>query len=255
MPFSLRGSACEPAANRKVAGPPARCNVCRLLSRKTCVLPRVLSRCLVVKLFFPPSSAFNKRKGDIGGTFGRAASPAVYSRPSTPSTNENSTDEWDDAEDRGEGNMDNRGRPITAGDRAKEKRRRDNGQGGKGFGNDRASSAPPRRLPGSREGISRGGHGNGGRHAAEGARGGLGGRRRILSDDGDSTSTEEETSSDEVQHFLRRIMGWCTPSRDALPSQSPSGHVQRLSKLVGECLGGLVGWPGRFQCWGKTRPP
>lgn len=117
-------------------------------------------------------------------------------------------DEWDDAEDRGEGNIDSRGRPITAGERAKDKRRHDNGQGGKDFGNERASSAPPLRLPGSREGTSRGGRGKGGRNAAEGARGGLGGRRRMLSDDGeDSTSTEEETNSDEVQHFLRRVLG------------------------------------------------
>jgi len=112
-----------------------------------------------------------------------AASPAS-SRPSTASTIDHSSDDWDDSADAGGGV-----RPKTATERARAKRRRDeliHGKGrrsGKAVGNERSSSAPPRRLPPG------GGKSN---------KVGGGWARRIFSDDDeDSSSTEEETSSEE----------------------------------------------------------
>ncbi|CAB1113941.1 unnamed protein product [Ectocarpus sp. CCAP 1310/34] len=116
------------------------------------------------------------------------------------------------------------------GERAKDKRRRSNGQGGKDFGNKRASSTSPLRLPGSPEGTSRGGRGKRGRNAAEGARGGLGGRRRMLSDDGeDSTSTEEETSSDED----RGGHGRAVATRKRKPGDGGGATKKKMAKKNG----------------------
>lgn len=116
--------------------------------------------------------------------------PSAQSRPSTPSTVDHSSDDWDDSADIG-GDEKNGGggRPKTAMERAKAKRRRDELTHGKGrrtgtaTSNERSSSAPPRRLPAG------GGKSN---------KVGGGWARRIFSDeDEDSSSTEEETSSEE----------------------------------------------------------
>eukprot|EP00752_Nemacystus_decipiens_P010357 g9227.t1 len=141
----------------------------------------------------------SQEAGGNDQNLGGVASPAALSRPSTASSYECSTDNWDDSADSGGGSNNNAGagRPKTATERAREKRRREmliSGKGrsdGSAGGNRRSSSAPPRRLAADRQNDRGGGGGGGGA-------GGLGGRRRMFADyDDDSSSTEEETSSEE----------------------------------------------------------
>lgn len=158
-------------------------------------LSRVL--CPLTGLSVPPQQPI--KGGGSDQNHGRVASPAL-SRPSTASSNEYSTDNWDDSADSGGGSTKKGGggRPKTATERAREKRRREMLMSGKGrrdgnaAGNGRSSSAPPHRLAaGGKNDRGSGGAGAGG------------GRRRMFSDnDEDSSSTEEETSSEEEVHEL-----------------------------------------------------
>lgn len=148
---------------------------------------------------FPPTPEYTHIEADNNKTLGGTGFPN-YSRPSTPSSCANSVNDWDDSADGdGDGGDGGRvamggGRPKTAAERAKAKRRREVLTKGKvaHTGTRKSSSAPPRRIPAGGKIGERGGGGGGG------GKGGLGGQRRMFSDDGeDSSSTEEETSSDE----------------------------------------------------------
>lgn len=152
-------------------------------------LSRVVCTCLTD--FYLPSNKI--QTGGNDQNHGGVASP-VLSRPSTASSYECSTDNWDDSADSSGSKDGGDGRPKTATERARKKRRREmliSGKGGSARnapGNGRSSSAPPRR------GAAGGQNGRGG----GGGAGGLGGRRRMFSDyDEDSSSTEKETSSEE----------------------------------------------------------
>lgn len=130
-----------------------------------------------------PSTKKGRREGKVRGSI-----LIVPSRPSSSSSNEYSTEDWDSFADGDGGDKKNTGgRPQTAMERARATRRRHKGK----IGSRRASSAPPRRRLPAGGGQDKSGVGGGD--------GGGGVRRTFLIDGEDSSSTEEETSSSEEE--------------------------------------------------------